>query len=346
MLAKVNAVKNNNNKLIRLVSVFALALLGSGCNLIYKTTGDTMAGYSADHAVPFIMSLDDTDMGCASGEAMTPLLMSFSRVTNPAHNVGVLMYASAASCAEQKAWDEELRYLRALKAGNAAEAEDARETQKRYFALAAQRQYKAYRHMESYFEVNVGEECGDVDDREDQLVWLVGNLAGLQSLNSQMSSLSDQGIPLNLASKVGRAAECLDDADWWGVPSAMRAVVWTMVPGTMPKGQDAWARLSLASKQGENVGVRLAHVFEALAAANANNTELLKNVIRSHAESLKSMPVRKDAAMLDRIATLNIRAISDRMWTEHTGHRTPAGKLGKFPDDVVKVETLDLDDLL
>ena len=75
MLAKVNAVKNNNNKLIRLVSVFALALLGSGCNLIYKTTGDTMAGYSADHAVPFIMSLDDTDMGCASGEAMTPLLM-------------------------------------------------------------------------------------------------------------------------------------------------------------------------------------------------------------------------------------------------------------------------------
>lgn len=346
MLAKVNAVKNNNNKLIRLVSVFALALLGSGCNLIYKTTGDTMAGYSADHAVPFIMSLDDTDMGCASGEAMTPLLMSFSRVTNPAHNVGVLMYASAASCAEQKAWEEELRYLRALKAGNASEAEDAREAQKRYFALAAQRQYKAYRHMESYFEVNIGEECGDVDDREDQLVWLVGNLAGLQSLNSQMSSLSDQGIPLNLASKVGRAAECLDDADWWGVPSAMRAVVWTMVPGTMPKGQDAWARLSLASKQGENVGVRLAHVFEALAAANANNTELLKSVIRSHAESLKSMPVRKDAAMLDRIATLNIRAISDRMWTEHTGHRTPAGKLGKFPDDVVKVETLDLDDLL
>jgi hypothetical protein len=342
----VKAVKNNNNKLVKLVSVVTLALLGSGCNLIYKTTGDTMAGYSADHAVPFIMSLDDTDMGCASGEAMTPLLMSFSRVTSPAHNVGVLMYASAASCAEQKGWDEELRYLRALKAGNATEAEDAREAQKRYFALAAQRQYKAYQHMEAYFEVNVGEECGDVDDREDQLVWLVGNLAGLQSLNSQLSSLSDQGIPTNIASKVGRAAECLNDDEWWGVPSAMRAVVWTMVPGTMPKGQNAWARLSQASKQGENVGVRLAHVFEALAASNANKTDLLKNVIRSHADSIKSMPVRKDAAMLDRIATLNIQAISDRMWTEQTGHRTPAGRLGKFPDDVVQVETLDLDDLL
>ncbi|WP_284378142.1 hypothetical protein [Litoribrevibacter albus] len=339
-------MKNNNNKLVKLVSVVTLALLGSGCNLIYKVTGDTMAGYSADHAVPFIMSMDDAAMGCASGEAMSPLLMSFGRVTTPAHNVGVLLYASAASCAEEKGWNEELRYLRALKAGDAAEAEDAREAQKRYFALAAKRQYKAYKHMDAYFDVALGEECGDLDDREDQLVWLVGNLSGLQALNSQLSSLSDQGIPTNIASKVGRAAECLKDEDWWGVPSAMRAVVWTMVPGTMPKGQNAWARLSQSSKQGENVGVRLSHVFEALAASNANKTDLLKDVIRAHAKSIKSMPVRKDAAMLDRIATMNIRAISDRMWTEKTGHRTPAGSLGKFPDDVVQVETLDLDDLL
>jgi hypothetical protein len=346
MLTKVKAVKKNKNKLVKLASVVGLTLLGSGCNLIYKTTGDTMAGYSSSHAVPYIMSLSDADMGCASSEAMSPLLMSFSRVTTPAHDVGTLMFASAASCAENKGWNEELRYLRAMKAGNAAEAEDAREAQKRHYAVAAQRQYEAYQHMEAYFEVTIGEECGDFDNRNDELVWLVGSLAGLQSLNSQLASLSDQGIPTNIASKVGRAAECLADKDWWGVPSAMKAVVWTMVPGVMPKGQNAWARLSQASKQGEKDGVRLAHVFEALAASNANNKELLKKVIRDHAASIKSTPALKEGAMLDRMATLNIQAISDRMWTEQTGHRTPAGRLGKFPDDKVQVETLDLDDLL
>lgn len=305
-----------------------------------------MAGYSAAHAVPYVLSIDDTQMGCATGEAMTPFLMSFSRVTNPADNVGVLMYSSAATCAEQKAWDHELTYLRAVRAGDASEAEDAREQEKRSYAIAAQRQYKAYKHMEAYFDVKIGEECGDLDDREDQLVWLMGMISGLQALNSQLSSLSDQGIPTDVASKVGRAAECLDDAKWWGVPSSIRALVWTMVPGVMPKGQDAWVRLSQSSKQGANNGVRLAHVFEALAALNAGNTELVKDVIRAHVASIKSMPVRKDAAMLDRIATLTLRSISDRMWTEQTGHRTPMGRFGKFPDDQVKVETIDIDDLL
>lgn len=305
-----------------------------------------MAGYSSAHAVPYVLSLNDTDMGCATGEAMTPFLMSFSRVTNPADNVGVLMYSSAATCAEQKAWDHELSYLRAVRAGNASEAEDARELEKRSYAIAAQRQYKAYKHMEAYFDVKVGEECGDVDDREDQLIWLMGIVSGLQALNSQLASLSDQGIPTNIASKAGRAAACLDDADWWGVPSSIRALVWTMVPGVMPKGQNAWERLAQSSKQGENNGVRLAHVFQALAALNAGNTELVKDVIRAHVASLKSMPVRKDAAMLDRIATLTLRSISDRMWTEQTGHRTPTGRFGKFPDDQVKVETIDIDDLL
>jgi hypothetical protein len=339
-------VKNNNNKLIKLVSVALISVFATGCNLIYKTTGDTMAGYASAHASPYVLTLDDTAMGCATGEAMTPFLMSFSRVTKPADNVGVLMYVSAATCAEQQAWDQELRYLRALKAGDAAEAEDARESQKRFYAIAAQRQYSAYKHMQAYFDVEVGEECGDVDDREDQLVWLMGMLAGLQSLNSQLSSLSDQGIPTNIAAKVGRAAECLEDKDWWGVPSSIRALVWTMVPGVMPKGQNAWARLSLSSEQGANSGVRLAHVFEAMAALNAGNDELLKKVIRDHAASIKSMPARQDAKMIDAMATLNIQAISDRIWTEEKGFRTPTGRLGKFPNEKVAVETIDLDDLL
>ena len=40
-------------------------------------------------------------------------------------------------------------------------------------------------------------------------------------------------------------------------------------------------------------------------------------------------------------------AVSDRLWVENTGHRTPMGQLGTFWDDQKEeVETMDLDDLL
>ena len=47
------------------------------------------------------------------------------------------------------------------------------------------------------------------------------------------------------------------------------------------------------------------------------------------------------------MATDMIVAISDRLWMENTGHRTPMGQLGTFWDDEKEaVETMDLDDLL
>jgi hypothetical protein len=51
--------------------------------------------------------------------------------------------------------------------------------------------------------------------------------------------------------------------------------------------------------------------------------------------------------MVDAMATQMILAISDRLWMENTGHRTPMGRLGTFWDDQKKaVETMDLDGLL
>ena len=47
------------------------------------------------------------------------------------------------------------------------------------------------------------------------------------------------------------------------------------------------------------------------------------------------------------MATNMIVAISDRLWVEHTGHRTPMGQLGTFWDDQPEnVETMSLDGLL
>jgi hypothetical protein len=51
--------------------------------------------------------------------------------------------------------------------------------------------------------------------------------------------------------------------------------------------------------------------------------------------------------MLDIVATKQVLAVSDRLWTEATGSRTPIGGLGTFWDDQSPAEeALDIDDLL
>jgi hypothetical protein len=50
---------------------------------------------------------------------------------------------------------------------------------------------------------------------------------------------------------------------------------------------------------------------------------------------------------MDIMATRQIMAVSDRLWTEATGARTPVGGLGTFWDDARKqAPSLDIDDLL
>src|SRR5690554_1780743 len=84
----------------------------SGCgvvnHMIYKTTGTVMTSYAKDHQVPYVLAGDDLEMNCSMAQALTPLLMSFSRVTHTPNQLAVVVYASAGMCAESQAWEEEL----------------------------------------------------------------------------------------------------------------------------------------------------------------------------------------------------------------------------------------------
>ena len=71
---------------------------------------------------------------------------------------------------------------------------------------------------------------------------------------------------------------------------ALRATVWAMIPGAQPEGEDAFERLDIADGQGEAAGVRLPHVFHAIAAINKGDQDLVKHVIREHARSLEQTP--------------------------------------------------------
>ncbi len=51
--------------------------------------------------------------------------------------------------------------------------------------------------------------------------------------------------------------------------------------------------------------------------------------------------------LLDEFTALQLQAISDRLWTEATGKRTPISGLGTFWDDPKKaVDTINIDDML
>ncbi|GGC65469.1 hypothetical protein [Marinobacter halophilus] len=327
----------------------SVALSGCGVvnHMVYKTTGDVMKGFSRNHTVPYLLESDDLAMGCSMSEATTPLLMSFGRVTSEPDQLAVMLYLSSGSCAEEQAREHGLTASRAMYTMNASEAQDALIQQKRAHSLAAKRYLKGWQHHNAHYGDPDATECPKFKDEMDEFMYLAGLLSGLQALNAQIQSSSSIGVPFNTGSVVGRATQCLDNKKWWGAPMGLRATVWAMIPGTMPEGEDAFERLAIAGKQGADAGVRLGHVFHAIAAVNKNDEPLVKSIIRDHAESLKNDEPSEDWRFVDAMASNMLVGISDRLWVENTGSRTPVGQFGSFWDDArAPVETMDLDDLL
>lgn len=333
-----------------LVALLMITLV-SGCgvirNAMYKTTGDVMVGFAQEHQVPYTLGTDDVRMNCAMAESLTPLLMSFSRVRPMPDQVAIMVMSSAGMCAEASSWEEELRYLRAIHKQDAIEAEDALITQKRLNILAAQRNFKAYQHMVTYFG-EPGGDCPSLGSDFDELTYMLGMLAGLQALNNEITSTAGLGVPKNIAAKVERSTACLSDDKWWGMPTAVRSLIWAMLPGAEPQGESSEKRMDYAVKKGEKAGVRIAHVMQALAYFNKGDTEGVKGVIRQHVKVKERKAADPDYKMVDELATTMLTALSDRMWTEATGYRTPVGGLGTFWDDqkAAPAEAVDLDDIL
>lgn len=343
-----------SRSVVRFKGIFAVLALGtflSGCgalnHMIYKTTGDVMQGFSREHTIPYLMKSGDLAMGCAMSEATAPLLMSFGRVTSEPDQLAVMLYLSAGGCAEEQGREHELAALAALYEGNGNAAEDAMIRQKRAYALASKRYFKSWQHVNAFYGEPGTGECPEFDDDMDEFIYLAGLLSGLQALNSEIQSTSSIGVPKNVGSIVARATGCLDNEKWWGTPMALKATVWSMMPGALPEGENAFERLAVADRQGEEAGVRLSHVFHAIAATNKGDEAQVKAVVRQHADSLDDRAANEDWAFVDAMATNMIVAISDRLWVQNTGHRTPLGQLGTFWDDQkAEVETMDLDGLL
>lgn len=338
-----------------LLSLILTTFLG-GCKAInqflvkplVKPTGDAITLLGEAHVTPYLLTTDDLDAGCAGAEALGSLIGSIGRITEEPYELEVLLYLGAGGCAESRAFDEELSYLRYIRAQQPDMAQDALIAQKNHHIKAAKRFYTGWL---AFIEFNdgkeIGGECPDLEQEFDQLVWLAGLIDGLQALNHDILSGIGTGVPKNIAAQAQRGAGCLDNKTWFGVPLALKAAIWSLLPGALPEGENAWERLEQADIIGETAHIRLPHVFHVIAAYSKGDMERVRTVIKRHAEHIEAHKPLLKYRLLDVAATEAITRVSDRMWTEATGHRTPVGGLGTFWDENAAddIETVDLDDL-
>ena len=313
---------------------------------IFKYTGDVLIGFSREETVPYVLESNDIDLGCAMSKAFVPFILSFSRVTTQPNELAIMLYLLAGNCSEIKAWEEELRHLRAEHSKNPLESQDARVAQKRFLHEAARRQLAGYNSLVLAI-AEPGGECPILNSEDAEFYWLIGLLDGLLAMLNDLASGSNANVPLDIASKVGRGATCLNNEKWWGLPKAIQVAIWVTIPGKKPADVDPLKILDQSMQIGLQQGVKITQVLAAQIYMGLGQTDQVKAIIRRHQEPNTTIPTVLEFRLLNEFTTLQLQAISDRLWTEATGKRTPFDGLGTFWDDPEKVvDTIDIDDLL
>ncbi|ROO28161.1 hypothetical protein [Salinisphaera japonica] len=335
----------------------------SGCGLIYKPVGHTLNHYSLDEIVPYALGSGDLDLAaCGTGMGLNQLGGSFSRVINRPARLMIVTNTTASFCSEMQAQKYHLLVQRNLHNGNTDVAQDNRIVAQRWERLTALRRYQVYNDtVEAYGEIGA-EKCPNLSNElgtdQDEFVYLTGVLVGVQGLLNDIQANSSVGIPQNVAAKAGRASECIDNIKWWGVPKALEAVVWLSVPGNAPQDADPWAQLRQASAQGKQAGIALPAMLYALAAYGQSDTAREKEAIKMVADIYNAYdPGQKpddrdedNAAaqylLLNQIAYNEALYLSDRIWIDDEGHRTPLVALGSFPGEGGATQEIDADSYL
>lgn len=322
-------------RLLASTALAASALTLGGCALIQSNVAGTTLSIMEDGFTPPVLTLSDVEMGCNFATVNTPLVGAARNFYSDPSLMETVLLSSAGVCAENQAIVEETRYMRASRDKRSDEALDARINQKRLLATAADRQYTAFMRMKTKLEqkyyFKFGAECPRFVRDFDEMAYLLGSVAGLQAMQNDIASQQAVGVPTDIAPQVERAMNCLDNVKWWGVPQAARAVVWSIIPGA-DEGKDVQGTFDTAMGIGETKGVRLAHVMAATAAQSTDNKPRLRSVIKRFSK-IENFKPSTEYRLLDAIAASQITNISDRMWTQNAGTRTPVGSLGKFWDE-------------
>ncbi|MCG8668840.1 MAG: hypothetical protein MI867_05460 [Pseudomonadales bacterium] len=337
-------------KMILIKRLFlALAILGTyGCSqhIVRDTAASGLVSFGNNYVTPWFVASEDTDIMCAMGEGMSGLAYPMGPNVDPM--IPMLALASG-TCAYEKGLEEELRSIRALRRNDIEAAQDARTQQKRWTRLAAQRQYEGYKAAVRAFG-KPGESCPEFKDDNEEMSYMFGLFVGLQAFQLDLTSGGNVGVPTNIVPGVMKGIQCIDSDKFWGVPNAVLASMDIMklsIGGESKALDDAYARLEQASAVGKAQRVRIVQMLEAIVYQSQGKHEKTKALIKEHAALKKAEPADPKLNLIDEIATRGIRFVSDKMWTENTGQRTPYQQLGMFWDDKPTLDQgLDIDELL
>lgn len=313
-------------------AVVAGALSVTGCgNVIFQGV--------ENFQVPFMLEEPDPNISCTSASSFKPFITSLKFIGGDPSLLESLLLFTSSQCSYAQASEEELRYIRAQREKRTDEAIDARAAHKHLMQITAQRELRAFDSMrvklENKYFFKYGESCPKSMRRDfDEMLYLLGTLAGLQAMQHDMAIQQVVGVPTDIAAKANFALGCLNDADnirLWGVPQATQAAIWSLLPGA-GEGKDIPKAFDHAMKIGEAQGVRLAHVVAAQTAVSLDDGDQLRKVLRRFANT-KGFQPSKDYRAIDDASVAQMQIMSDRYWTQNQGSRTPVGSLGKFWDD-------------
>lgn len=340
------------SKLKHLFIIACALVCMSGCS-VYQVTGDTITGYTRNHLIPYLMEEGTLDSACGLGLSMGGFLNSFERVTDAAHRAAIPTLVSAASCFQEDAWQAELRYLRAIRATNATDARDARTAEQIAHHKAAEALNKAYGRTVELFGEATETRCPALETDEDQLVWLMGMLAGVQAVQHDGASLRAVGVPMDVPVKAMRGMRCLDNQKWWGMPRAVTAAVWMIVPGSgdgakNDAGQpaDSAEELESSMKLAEKSDIKAAFAIAGMVYENSGDTESVMAVVSRYHRATAEVPMNRAKRLLELNARRQLLAASDRLWTKEKGYRTPFGQFGSFPVSVTPAGSAEDESLL
>lgn len=325
-------------RLLSLTAVAVSALTLGGCASVERAgTNLAIKKIFEEKVTPEVMKINDVDMVCNFSYVNTPLISAMRAFHGNPELMETVMLSAGGVCSDAQAVTDELRYLRASRDKRPDEAQDARISQKRWLALTAQRQYTAYQRMvsklEEKYSFKYGTNCPDFNRDFDEFVYLMGTVAGLQAMQNDIAAQQSVGVPTDIAPMADAALKCLNNAKWWGAPEAARATVWSIIPGS-GQGRDIKGTFDKSMTLGEAKGIRLAHVMAAMAAQSSDDAATVREVIKRFV-NVQNFTPNVDYQLIDSIAYQQLLNISDRLWTQNTGTRTPLAGLGKFWDDKV-----------
>ena len=164
------------------VITLAATLVLSGCATVYPPLGWTLGAYAEDEVTPYVLSEDDPNLAaCGTGNGLTQLMASFSRVVESPDYVLFYTHLLTGLCAEEHAYEADRRYWRARQQGQPVIARDELLQAQRWHALAAERRMNSVTALTRRYGDLDEPRCPRLRSRNDELAYMLRCVPALHS---------------------------------------------------------------------------------------------------------------------------------------------------------------------